>query len=234
MVFANAAARTSALSGVLAEGMVSYLQDTNAVMVYNGTSWVAVGGSSPLTTKGDLYGFSTVDARVPIGTNGHVLTADSTQSLGLKWAAPAGGGKVLQVVSATKGAFQGIKTASATDVSGMSVSITPSSATSKVLVFGMLNGVQSQSNSVKEEIALSLVDGSNVELYSISNMHTCLDGNVEMSTIPFNYLHSPATTSAITYKLRVLNNTATTGIYVNNYNTATAITSSIIAMEIGA
>ena len=90
MVFASSAARTSALSGVLAEGMVSYLQDTNAVMVYNGTSWVAVGGSSPLTTKGDLYGFSTVDARVPIGTNGHVLTADSTQSLGLKWAAPAG------------------------------------------------------------------------------------------------------------------------------------------------
>ena len=90
MVFASSAARTSALSGVLAEGMMSYLQDTNSVEVYNGSAWVAVGGgASPLTTKGDLYGFSTVDARVPIGTNGHVLTADSAQSLGLKWAAPA-------------------------------------------------------------------------------------------------------------------------------------------------
>lgn len=46
---------------------------------------------TPLTTKGDLFGFDTADARIPIGTNGHILTADSTQSLGLKWAAPAGG-----------------------------------------------------------------------------------------------------------------------------------------------
>lgn len=43
--------------------------------------------TSPLTTKGDVWGFSTVDARVPVGTNGHVLTADSSQALGLKWAA---------------------------------------------------------------------------------------------------------------------------------------------------
>jgi hypothetical protein len=41
MVFADSAARTTALSGVLAEGMVSlYLQDTNAVEVYNGSAWV--------------------------------------------------------------------------------------------------------------------------------------------------------------------------------------------------
>jgi hypothetical protein len=95
MVFASSAARTTALSGVLAEGMMSYLQDTNAVQVYNGSAWVGVGGSSPLTTKGDLYGFSTVDARLPVGTNGHVLTADSTESLGIKWAAAASGGMTL-------------------------------------------------------------------------------------------------------------------------------------------
>lgn len=56
------------------------------------SAWALAGtaGTSPLTTKGDLYGFSTVDARVPIGTNGYVLTADSTVGLGLKWAAPGG------------------------------------------------------------------------------------------------------------------------------------------------
>ena len=86
MVFASSAARTSALSGVLAEGMVSYLQDTNAVEVYNGSAWVGIAADqTPLTTKGDLFGFSTVDARIPIGTNGQVLIADSAQTLGLKW-----------------------------------------------------------------------------------------------------------------------------------------------------
>lgn len=47
------------------------------------------GGSSPLTTKGDLYGFTTVNARVPIGTNGARLTADSGSSSGLSWLLPA-------------------------------------------------------------------------------------------------------------------------------------------------
>lgn len=49
------------------------------------------GTTSPLTTKGDLYGFSTVNARIPVGTNGQVLTADSTQTLGVKWATPTTG-----------------------------------------------------------------------------------------------------------------------------------------------
>ncbi len=47
------------------------------------------GGIAPLTTKGDLLGFDTVADRVPVGSNGQVLTADSAQALGLKWAAPA-------------------------------------------------------------------------------------------------------------------------------------------------
>jgi hypothetical protein len=48
-------------------------------------------GTSPLTTKGDLDGFDTAEARIPVGADGQVLTADSTQALGVKWAAsPAG------------------------------------------------------------------------------------------------------------------------------------------------
>lgn len=46
-------------------------------------------GAAPLTTKGDLLGFDTVANRVPIGADGQVLTADSAQSLGLKWASAA-------------------------------------------------------------------------------------------------------------------------------------------------
>tara|TARA_R110000787_G_scaffold158529_1_gene272409 strand:+ start:472 stop:1056 length:585 start_codon:yes stop_codon:yes gene_type:complete len=44
-----------------------------------------------LTTKGDTHGFDTDNARVPIGANTTVLTADSTEALGLKWATPAAG-----------------------------------------------------------------------------------------------------------------------------------------------
>lgn len=70
---------------------------TNAGNGYydTGSAWelvIAPGGGSPLTTKGDLFGFSSANARVPIGSNGQVLTADSTQTLGLKWAAGGGGG----------------------------------------------------------------------------------------------------------------------------------------------
>jgi hypothetical protein len=46
----------------------------------------------PLTTKGDLLSFSTVRGRVAVGTDGQVLTADSTQSFGVKWATPSGSG----------------------------------------------------------------------------------------------------------------------------------------------
>ena len=69
-------------------------------------AWATASDQTPLTTKGDLLGFSTLDARIPIGTNGHILTADSTESLGLKWAAPSAGGFV--GVRLTKSAVQSL------------------------------------------------------------------------------------------------------------------------------
>lgn len=68
MVFASATARTTALSGVLSEGMVSYLQDTNAVEVYNGTSWVGVSGAGDLTEIVAGTGITVTSGTGPIPT----------------------------------------------------------------------------------------------------------------------------------------------------------------------
>jgi hypothetical protein len=82
------------------EGGVLYFRSTSAATFFD---YVQTGSVSPLTTKGDLYGFSTLDARIPIGTNNQVLTADSAQALGLKWATPASGSQT----SIATGSFSG-------------------------------------------------------------------------------------------------------------------------------
>jgi len=90
LVFATAAARDSAITSPQ-EGQTCYLKDSDVIQAYSGSAWVTKSGGSPLTTKGDLYGYSTVDARVAVGTNGTVLTADSTAATGVAWATPSGG-----------------------------------------------------------------------------------------------------------------------------------------------
>ncbi|MDE2103436.1 MAG: tail fiber protein [Patescibacteria group bacterium] len=76
----------------------------------NGSGGGGGGITSTLTTKGDIWGYSVGDARIPVGTNGQVLTADSTQSLGVKWAAAP----VTSVAGKT-----GAVTLSSSDVSGV-------------------------------------------------------------------------------------------------------------------
>lgn len=95
-VFDDAADRTAQVTSP-AEGNVSYLRDTNAIEKYDGSSWVAIGGggASPLTTKGDLYTYSTTDARLAVGTDGQILKADSSTATGLVWGAPDGNGLTL-------------------------------------------------------------------------------------------------------------------------------------------
>ncbi len=52
------------------------------------------GVEPPTTTKGDISGFDTDFARIPVGTDTFVLTADSTTALGVAWAAAGGGAEL--------------------------------------------------------------------------------------------------------------------------------------------
>ena len=55
------------------------------------------GTTSPLTTKGDLWVYTTTNARLPVGSNNQVLIADSAQASGVKWGTLAGSGDVSKV-----------------------------------------------------------------------------------------------------------------------------------------
>lgn len=143
MVFANAAARTTALSGVLAEGMVTYLKDTDALEIYSGTAWVGFGsgditgittgatsgltggvtsGTADLklntTAKGGLLvgtGSGTV-TELTVGSNNTILTADSSTASGLKWAAASSTPTFVGVSAARSSSFT-VSSATATAIS---------------------------------------------------------------------------------------------------------------------
>lgn len=202
-------------------------------------SWATPSDQTPLTTKGDVFTFSTVDARLGVGANGTVLTADSAEATGLKWAAPAGGGKVLQVVQATYSTAKTIASATYTDTD-LSVSITPSSASSKVLLL-VSQMIYWYREADEAGSAIRLMRDSTAILDNFGArgnfFHRFLTNGteelVEQATQgSLVYLDSPATTSAITYKTQGrAKNTANVGTLVCQESSTTSV---IIAMEIGA
>jgi len=115
MVFADASARTSAIAAP-SEGMVTYLTGTNVIEYYDGAAWVGINDAdaiqnSIVDAKGDIIA-ATADntpARLAVGTNGQVLTADSTQSTGLIWATPStSGGGLTLITSASPSAVSSV------------------------------------------------------------------------------------------------------------------------------
>ena len=141
MVFASAAARTTALASVLAEGMVTYLKDTDVVEIYTGAAWVSLDDpnaiqNSIVDAKGDII-TATADntpARLAVGTNGQTLVADSTASTGLKWATPASGGwTTLETIT----------------LSGTSVTTSATLSGYKQIVLQLSNGAASANASIR-------------------------------------------------------------------------------------
>lgn len=171
------------------------------------------GGIQPtiVDAKGDLIAAVAADtpARLAVGTNGQVLTADSTASTGLAWATAAGGGKVLQVVSFVSSSTNSTTSTSFVDTS-LTLNITPTSASSKVFVLVTTRYRIANNNNL---IQLKLVRGATS---LTSEGYAGLDsGSLDIyGRFALNYLDSPATTSSTTYKMQFASEsggTVTTG-----------------------
>lgn len=198
--------------------------------------------ATEITASGDIIvgtGSGTFD-NLPIGTTGQVLTADTTVSpYKVKWATPAGGGKVLQVVQATYSTATSTTSTSWADT-GLSASITPSATTSKILVIvsQFMKGSRSANTTgggVRLLRGATNIFGSGSSANPYENFYYQAIGATSMAIrlqFAMTYLDSPSTTSSTTYK---------TQFAVENggqSETMTAqeasSTSSIILMEIGA
>ena len=88
---------------LIAGSIAGYVLKSNGASAL--PSWQAATTLS-VTTKGDIQTYDTAPQRLGVGTNGYLLTADSTQATGIKWAAAP-----TSVSVTTKGDLQGYDTA---------------------------------------------------------------------------------------------------------------------------
>jgi hypothetical protein len=133
------------------------------------------------------------------GSANTVLTAGSPVPL---WApSAAGGGKILQIVRATDTTDRSTTSASFVDVTGMSITITPQKSDSAViLICSVLIAMGNNGASI-----LTLTDSSNNPI-SGAEAGTTQDTSSanQINTLILIGYATPATTSAVTYKLRAL------------------------------
>ena len=135
---------------------------------------------------------------------------------GAAWATvgPTSSG-VVQVKNAFTASSFSTASTSYVDITGMSIAITPTSASNKVFVTGSIN----LGGAGAEQVMCQLMrDATAVGNGTIGTTYNAITVNPFQSasgmfTLPFMFLDSPATTSATTYKLRMLTSGGTS--YMN-------------------
>lgn len=196
----------------------------------------------PGTTLGDLvYSSATANTstRLGIGSAGQALIVSG----GVPAWGSVSGGKVLQVVAATNSTEKNIASTSFTD-SNLTITITPTLATSKVLILISQNIYLSSGVAQYISVGYRLVRGATPDVildYSGSydqgfGIYAETLSNPKNATwvgyAPVTFLDSPATTSATTYKTQIkMSSTADSRAALAQQ---AGSTSSIIALEIGA
>ena len=153
-------------------------------------------------------------------------------------------GSSLQVVQVTKTDAFSMTSSTFADVTGLAAAITPSSSSSKILVMVSI-GANSTPGSVAEfrllrgSTEILLADAASNRARTTTTFYAGSGAN-QAAGIGINFLDSPNTTSAITYKIMIRSNTNGTIVAVNRtQNDSDAAsqsrqTSTITLMEIGA
>jgi hypothetical protein len=195
--------------------------------------------ATTITAAGDIVigtGSGTYD-NLPIGTTNQILTADTSVSpYKVKWATPAGGGgKVLQVVQAVTTTETTITSTSLTDTT-ITATITPTSATSKILVMITSHAASYRDADGQYSGAAVLRGATTIMNYATDKFGGIGAGGATFMFnrrfVTINYLDSPATTSATTYKLQASISTTANSAYLTFQGSSSP--STIILMEIGA
>ena len=143
-------------------------------------------------------------------------------------------GKILQVVQSVKTNGFSANTAAWHDVPDLSLSITPTTASSKVMVFVFASATNSLTNQytgfnlIRDATAIAQGTGGSVRNQTFHDAN----GSSSSRTVAFSFLDSPATTSATTYKVQIwpTAGTSTVGSYSPSYSSICTIT----AMEVSA
>jgi hypothetical protein len=155
---------------------------------------------SLIDAAGDLIVGTADDTagRLGIGTANQVLKVNSGAT-GLEWGTAGGGGKVLQVVSATY-STQTINSTTSYADTGLTATITPTLNTSKILCLVTQSGVYKQLGADNFCYVQLLRGASSIIEFERQGGRTETSATNAIGAASTAYLDSPATTSATTYK----------------------------------